>query len=543
MMAPSFSPVLFRRSVTVAALLACSSIGSAQSGTAAKLSSRSVASLSFSGSATSELFTQEIDASFQGVLEKDFVKTSADGLPAGFVNASPAGQPWNGTMWARDAGTYLRELTMWGDYEDASLLSRCLMQLVEKNEAGYYFYPRYFRGDKRGSGTELDGTSAIVIGLVLLWERLPADDPTRREIQTFLLKDDSPLAYFRVLLKANPLLEGTGEFGCGMQVPGECDNVVQNNLVRLALYSFAEMESRLRMSYRAKEDFNLSEQLRRSMEKYLVAPDGAWLWAVDGKTLAADPKVLNAKANLGFGGTNGVAAMTADVLGLDPTQTEPDIMRHSEKTFADLYTEPKRKEQFDRFGIWTQFDAIGGGVLTSPSYGQGYAIQTMLMTDDFSMADKAMKWLADATYQPIPEYHLSRSSPYFFYERYYSPEAPGHVEMAPGCGALNLVNVAEPLKVARLILGVDDSKPSTTLIVPRLLPSWRKMQAHEWPILSKNGVVRVDIEYERVANGGTLRVKVLGGGELEQLRVRMPSSRGYKWLQQHHVRDITFQTN
>jgi hypothetical protein len=185
------------------------------------------ATLEFHGSPTADLFTRELEDSLHGVLDKDFVAVSANGVPAGFVNASPQGQPWYGTMWTRDAGTYLRELTMRGHFRQASLLAHCLMSLVETNSDGYFFYPRYFRGGKKGFGTELDGTSAIVIGLALLWERLPANDPTRDEIQAFLLGNASPIVYIRILLSRQPLLAGTGEFGCGMQVQGECDNVLR----------------------------------------------------------------------------------------------------------------------------------------------------------------------------------------------------------------------------------------------------------------------------------------------------------------------------
>jgi hypothetical protein len=278
------------------------------------------------------------------------------------------------------------------------------------------------------------------------------------------------------------------------------------------------------------------------MERYLVAPDGSWLWAIDPKTLKADSRVLTAKVNLGFGGVNGVATMSSDVLGMEPLVTEPEFMRHSEKTFEKIYAEPERKLQFDRYGIWTQFDAIGGGVLTSPSYGQGYALQTMLLTDQLQMADNAMQWLAEATYQPIPEYQLSRSSPYFFYERYYSPLAVGKVALASGCGALNLVNVAEPLKVARLILGVDDSDPGTTVLLPRLPTSWKKMAAHNWPILTDHGVVRGDISFTRSGNGAIFHLTTHGKDELTRLRVRMPSSSGYVWREQNNGSSAYFRT-
>ena len=327
-----------------------------------------------------------------------------------------------------------------------------------------------------------------------------------------------------------------------MQVSGDCVNLVQNNLVRLALDAVSRMEKALRLTKQSVQDASLALKLRESMQRYLVAPDGSWLWAVDPQTLKAEPRVLMAKVNLGFGGMNGVASMSSDVLGMEPLATEPDVMRHSVKTFEKIYEEPERKQQFDRYGIWTQFDSIGGGALTSPSYGQGYALQTMLLTDHLQMADKALRWLADATYQPIPEYQLSRTSPYFFYERYYSPLAVGRVNLAAGCGALNLVNVAEPLKVARLILGVDDSDPSTTVLLPRLPPSWKNMEAHNWPILTNHGVVRADISFTASGKGAVIRMTMRDKDSLTHLRVRMPSSVGYVWREHQSSSKIYFRT-
>ena len=62
----------------------------------------------------------------------------------------------------------------------------------------------------------------------------------------------------------------------------------------------------------------LAAKVRDGMEKYLVDKDGAWIWCVDAKTMKANPAVLNATVNRGFGGTNGVSSMYADVLGFQP---------------------------------------------------------------------------------------------------------------------------------------------------------------------------------------------------------------------------------
>lgn len=530
-------------SITFLSLFLVSLVASpAQTRPTTELAKDPVVSLHFSGTPSAELFSRELQESFDGVLQKSFVPTSTNGFPAGFVNASPAGQPWAGTMWTRDAGTYLRELTMRGYYEHAALLADCLMSLVDKNQDGFYSFPRFFRGTKHGAGSELDGTSAIVIGMVLLWERLPDGHPTKERIQKFLFQDASPVAYFKHRLEEQPLLAGTGEFGCGMRVPGECDNVVQNNLVMLAMLAAGNMAEELGDAGNAKEYRHQAATISNGMEKYLVGPDGAWIWAIDSKTLKANPHVIDAAVNRGFGGMNGVAAMYADVLGLQPMLSKPDEMRHGEKTFMKLYDTPQRKSEFDHYGIWTQFDVLAGGMLSGASYGQGYSIQMMLLSDKLSMADKALFWLANATYQPVPEYQLHRTSPYYFYERYYSPDAVGKTELAAGCGALNLVNVSEPLKVSRLILGVDDSDSQTVQLLPRLPLSWTSMQAHNWPIRTDHGVVRADISFVRSGSGATLDFALTPGQHIKKLQVRMPSSHGYVWREQKQVSAVHFET-
>ena len=247
-------------------------------------------------------------------------------------------------------------------------------------------------------------------------------------------------------------------------------------------------------------DFLLTS-FARGMEQYLVDKDGAWIWAVDTKTLKPDPAVLDNPVNLGTGSLNGVGSMYADVLGFLPLDSRWSGVEHSEKTLATLYETPLRKKEFDRYGIWTQTDLLSDGLGTSPSYGQGYATQEMLLFDKLGMASKALAWLADATYEPVAGYKIRRTSPYYFYERTYSPDAVGKIELEEGCGALNLVNVSEPLKVARLLLGVDDLDPNFVRIIPRIPPDWRGVEAGNWPIWTEHGMVRAHIQFEQRGTG------------------------------------------
>jgi hypothetical protein len=502
------------------------------------------ASLRFFGSPDAELFTKEINASFQGVLEKSFYTQARDGFPAGFVSASLPGFPWAGTMWSRDGGTFMRELVMRGDYQHAALLAECLMHLVEKNRDGFYSFPEYFKGSQPGSGSELDGTSSIVIGMVLLWERLPEGNQTRADIQHFLFQQASPLAGIEHELGSAPLVAGSGEFGCGLGVHGLCYNVVQNDLVRLALLAGARMAEESDEQPRADEYRSLATRISDGMEKYLVGEDGAWIWCIDIKTMKPDPGILDAQGNKGIGSINGVASMYADVLGFEPLiSASSEEIEHDKKTFWKLYNTPLRKKEFDRYGIWTQFDLLAGGLLSSPSYGQGYATQTMLLFDDTTMAGKAISWLVNATYRPVPEYKLHRDSPYYFYERTYSPDAVGKIPLAEGCGALNLVNVSEPLKISRLILGVDDHSAEVVNIIPRIPPGWKGVEARNWPIRTRTSVVRADILYQTTEHGAEFTLTLLPGEQIDDLKVRLAGKSGFVWREEKHARSVHFVTN
>jgi hypothetical protein len=92
------------------------------------------------------------------------------------------------------------------------------------------------------------------------------------------------------------------------------------------------------------------------------------------------------------------------------------------------------------------------------------------------------------------------------------------------------VNVAEPLKAARLIMGVDDTRLSRTEIIPRVPPSWKGVEATNWPIRTSRGVVRADIVFERQEDGeARFALEVKGGSPIPELSVRLPSGTGVRW--------------
>jgi hypothetical protein len=467
----------------------------------------------------------------------------------------------------------------WGCLNHACLTADCLIRLVQKNAEGFYSYPMYFDYAQPASGDELDGSAAVVIGMALLWQRLPPGDTYRDEIYHFLHQAASPLLYWHSQLAQHPFIGGSGEFGGGMGFDGVYYNVVQNNLAALALLAGANVEEAAGDQPRAALYRQDAAALQDALVTHMVAQDGGWHWCVELDTLQANPDFLLDSRNKGFGGVNGVASMAADVLGLevmasswngaitkpssDPRRgvEAPDPRQGSEtsgcrsakpssgcrsasrRTFERLLAVPHRREQFQRYGFWPQWDEFLHGLLSSPSYGQGYAVQVMLLDDRLDLAALGLQFLAQATANPPHEYHLDRESPYHFYERYYSPEAVGVMALEEGCGALNLVCVSEPLKIARLILGVDDSRDGELRLLPRLPVGWTCVEAENWPVRTSHGLARVDINVRKEGADTRFSLRLKEGQPIPKLAVRLMNEQAIQWHTAQNVSQLEYKSS
>jgi len=525
---------------------AATTVAAPKSPVAFNLQSDEPGELTFSGSDSAKLFTMEVNESFKGVLALDYISKPDDKFPLGFLNASPAGQPWYGTMWTRDAGTFMRELVFWGYYEHACQVAQLSMDLVGTNSDGFAAFPRYLDPQKGPeSGSEMDGQAATVMAMIALWQRLPAENPFRARLYQFLHRESSPVRGIHHFLEHGLLVPGSGEFGGGRE--HENFSVVQNNLCALTLISAANMEEEVGDHVTAKKWRKDAKMLFRNIGKYLINEKGSWIWGIDPKTLKPNQTDTDSATIGGSGGLNGVTSMSADVLGFDPAAWPwQGALANGKITFDELYAFPLRKEQFEKYGFWAQMNYTHKGLLTSPSYGQGYALQDMLLFDKLAMADHGLDFLAQTTFKSsdmifsYTNQNYGRLSPYYFYERMYSPDAKGKIEMTAGCGPLNLVNVSEPLKVARLIAGVDDTSMKEVRIIPRLPPSWSGYHLENWPILTSRGVVRADISYE-IKNGTVnFELQVKPGSSIPKLSVRMPGTKKAVWKSRNDVKTIKF---
>lgn len=485
-------------------------------------------SITFKGCDEAEWFSKELQHSFQGVLSKNYISDRQDSL-FGSVTASVDGRPWSDTIWSRDAGTFLRELVHYGCFEEAKGVLQSLLKHIDVNESGYLTFPDWVKLGERKSGDELDGTTMIIIASVLLSERLPECDPFHDTIYDFLVSAASPVRYILHTLQRSPFIAGSGEFGGGCEIEGSFYNVVQNGMSVLTLDMVGtrlkgDTPEALMLKQRC---LAASRELNLRMADCFVGEAGQWHWSLNTSTCLPDYDNNIMEINRGFGGINGVLSHAADVHGFLPRALNEPWLAPSVQTFWKLLSHPKRMEQFVKYGMWTQFDDFRFGLSTGPSYGHGYALQIMLLLDRPELYTKAANWLAWATLNP--GYSLERENDYWFFERYYSPELHGRHDLEEGCGALNLVNVTEPLKIARLMVGVDDSSLQPVRIVPRLPAGWTEAAVTNMPIRGADGNRTLNLLIRADKQGAVTDIQGSSASPLPELLIRLGSAERPRW--------------
>ncbi len=494
------------------------------------LASDSQATISFTGDSLAGLFTRELSESYNGILAYSYISKPNGPLPVGFVHASPPGQGWSGTWWTRDGGTFMREQLLGGSYEHASASADALMNLVDKNGDGFYAFPEYFRNQTKASGSETDGTATIIMSLAALWHRIP-DSPFRQKIYDFLHQTASPVRGLCDQIEKHKLITGTGEFGqgcCGPYKP-VC-NVVQNNQSWMAIEAAASMEYIHGDTATARSYREYAHRLRDTIVTYFSNPaDRSWYWTLDPVSLAP-VNLNNIVGSENFAGINGCLSHFSDAMGLEPDQFHWKGIDIGLNTFKKLLKYPIRAKGWNSYGLFI----LGALNQCSPAYDLGYALQTMLIFDMDTLADKAARSLAYYTYNRGQRY-----SPYHFFESWSIPPLPN--DGTRGCGALNLVNVSESMKCARLMVGIDDRQADTTMILPRCPISWTGYTAQNWPVLTPSGIVRIDIQLNQSgSDNSTLSIKVRNNKTIPAVRVRLKHNGKYIWILKKNVTNDLF---
>lgn len=85
-------------------------------------------------------------------------------------------------------------------------------------------------------------------------------------------------------------------------------------------------------------------------------------------------------------------------------------------------------------------------------------------------------------------------------------------------------DAAEPLKVARLVLGIDDRPGEPLRLVPRLPAGWNGMEAREWPVLLPEGLARANITMSNGSEGMHFSLVPADGRRVPQVHLRLGGS-------------------
>ena len=91
------------------------------------------------------------------------------------------------------------------------------------------------------------------------------------------------------------------------------------------------------------------------------------------------------------------------------------------------------------------------------------------------------------------------------------------------------MNVTEPLKAGRLILGVDDYSSEHVKIIPRVPPSWTGYEAINWPIRTAKGIVHANLRYEKKNGKIKFNLTVKQGQPIPQVAIRFVTAKGFVW--------------
>lgn len=462
-----------------------------------------MAVIEFGGDNIAALFTKELNDSIEGALTYNYVAQEQDGFPKGFLRASKKGNVWDDTCWTRDAG-FARELAYYGFIEEAENAVSYLLDNVAENEDEFCVFPEFLKPGQKGAGYEIDGTANIVIAAMEVYRR-SSDADLRSKIGNFLTNDASPIKFILHKLKSEPLIAGSGEFGGGWKVPGMHYNVVQNFLAREMTLKYAEF---IRDTDRAESErcFAAANTLYENILKYLTY-NGRFLWSIQPETLKPYP--LKVPESQNTANINGIAPSVYDGEGINCLSGSPllrDLIKNT--LYSNLNSCKLRKKLFGKYGLVSFTDECRHyseeyiGHTSWLSYCNCYAAQTAALIGEKEVLKKSVEFIALSTlyggnmtkddFKHRAEATAPKNAPLYFTERNFSPDWRG--KRPPGCGFLNLVNVTEPMKLSRIMAGIDNKSGAggAITISPRLPAGFNRVTVKEWR-LSPDTLV--DYEY------------------------------------------------
>jgi len=373
-------------------------------------------------------------------------------------------------IWTRDIGRMLIEVINLG------YLDRAAKAVDKLHEMLYYPSVRFKiphwkrianriaqdENDLFNEGNENDGHASIMMAIYALYRKggvgrdwlAENRDHLKAAADYYLWQEAHPIES-----NFNGILYSHSE--ASTQKLGGYD-LYSNTISAIALELYARLFDRLDENDYATELRRLSKRLRKACaEKFLMDHEKygqVWTdttdscWTYEYKRFAE-------------------LILSSDYRSLDMATVDEALFDRMNRTFAaekEVYYSPYSGRQM--------------------GYGQGYLTGAALMLDLVEEYTDCVNASANLCYHHtdfpyvVPEGVILHGSGRYWYRN---------------CDLGNAVQQAEIVKEARLMLGVDDFDPAKLKLVPRLPATMIAMEAKELPVITSDGLKKINYRYER----------------------------------------------
>jgi hypothetical protein len=334
---------------------------------------------------------------------------------------------------------------------------------------------------------ENDGHGLTAMFLYRLWQRLPdRDEWLRARWPDVKAAGDWVLWQFdhpEISGATNGILFTTSEAANMIGNSVYPDYTCMNALLGLADMADSIGETNSSAAWRDR-----AQKMRDAMAKEYTIDDKKYgrTWTLDRAGWPNKSTVL------------GPLVLLADYEGFAPEDDDPNWRAFNAAAYQRLV------DTYQPFGFYGQ--AFG--------YGQGLVGQSALLLDRMHDATTILDWAAKQIYNP-------------HYDSFIAPEA-GDIDPTGRywyrmSDLGNGVQEAEIVKMLRLVIGVDDTRPERVRFYPRMPYEWKEMSVAKYPVLftrsGKTETAFLDYKLQRVAGG--MRLQISASNKLGPVIMRL----------------------
>jgi hypothetical protein len=445
-------------------------------------------SVSFKGSLAAEVLANAFAYNIQDMLNKidedGMYHTSTKGAlwwRDNGMESTNAGKYYD-QSWSRDMGRSLEELSELG-YTNVALQSAdYAMRMAQLWENPAYkvggeilppHWGRVINKPDNHIAFENDGHGLIILFLYRLWERLPNRDEWLRAhwANVKAAGDWIPWQFDHPKISgaSNGALHTTGESANGSGYSVYSDDICMN-----ALRALSQMAASIGETNSATQWNKRADEMQAAIGNgYLINdPKYGQIWTLEHAGWPFKSTVL------------GPLVFQADYDGFVP-KTQDNWRTANEAAYQRLI------DSYSPFGYYG----------LTMGYGQGFVAQSALLLDRMHDATTMLDWTAREIYDPrfrcfIVSEGVQLDPTGQFWFRF---------------GDLgNGVQEAEIVKLLRLVIGVDDTKPNRLRFYPRIPYGWNEIAVSKYPVLFQNPknseTALLDYKLKRSGNGMNLEI-------------------------------------